>query len=268
MCTLALYFQEFQDYPIIVAANRDEFFTRPSAEPQVLVDKPLAFGGKDLLAGGTWLGVNEHGLLAGILNRRADSEAQTPLRSRGLLCLEILKAKTPSEACAFLKQEKGLAYRPFNLLFGNAQEAYVAHNIGEKIEFIRLQKGLHVISNTSIYDSTAAKTSQAHTLFSDAAKQVQQGLKQSFFKRWFGGGLPVWDQPTFVRLFKGILSNHTSRSGSKDPRDAICVHTGNYGTVSSTVIFYMLGEKRFFFFHASAPPCRSEYQSYLSVEVS
>ena len=266
MCTLALYFQEFQDYPLIVAANRDEYFTRPSADPQVLIESPLTFGGKDLLAGGTWLGVNQHGLLAGILNRRANAEEQGDLRSRGLLCLDILKAKTPAEVCALLKREQGSAYRPFNLLFANGKEAYVAHNMREKIESIRLEKGLHVISNTSIYDSGSAKTNHAHTLFSDAAKQVQQGLKRSLFKRWFGGGLPVWDQPVFVRLFKGILSDHMLRGDSKDPRDAICVHTSHYGTVSSSIIFYIHSEKRFFFHHASAPPCRSEYQNYLSVE--
>jgi len=267
MCTLALYFQEFQDYPLIVAANRDEYFTRPSGDPQVLIEKPLAFGGKDLLAGGTWLGVNEHGLLAGILNRRVDDEDHGAPRSRGLLCLDILNAKTPAEACAFLKQEQSASYRPFNLLFANAQEAYIAHNMKEKIELVRLRKGIHVISNTSIYDSASPKTNHAHTLFSDAAREVQQSLKQSFFKRWFGGGLPIWDQPAFIRLFKGILSNHAS-GNSKDPRGAICVHTSHYGTVSSTVIFCMHSQKRFFFHHAPASPCRGEYQSYLSVEIS
>ena len=268
MCILALYFQEFKDYPLIVAANRDEFLTRPSASPQVLVRSPWVFGGKDLLAGGTWLGVNEHGLLVGILNRRSQ-EGRDPsaTRSRGLLCMDILGAKDPAEACAFLRREKGPNYQPFNLLFADANEACVAHNMREQIECKKLEKGLHVIGNTSIYDSAAAKTNHAHTLFSDAEKRVQQSLNQSFLKRWSGAGSPAWDQPSFVRLFKGILSNHALRQGSKDPRDAICVHSGNYGTVSSTVIFYMQSEKRFFYHHASAPPCRSEYENYLSVGV-
>ncbi len=268
MCTLALYFQEFQDYPLIVAANRDEFVTRPSVSPQILVERPLIFGGKDLLAGGTWLGVNEHGLLAGIVNRRSGGDKDlSAARSRGLICLDILKLKEPAQACAFLRQEKASHYQPFNLLFANDQEAYIAYNAAEKIEHVKLGKGLHVIGNTSIYDAGSAKTSHAHTLFSDAAKQIQQGMNRSFFKRWFGGGLPVWDQPSFIRLFQGILSNHASRQGSKDPKDAICVHAGNYGTVSSTVIFYMHSEKRFFYHHAPAAPCRSSYENYLSIEV-
>jgi len=267
MCTLALYFQEFKDYPLIVAANRDEFLTRPSASPQVLVESPLVFGGKDLLAGGTWLGVNEHGLLAGITNRRSSADEDHPAaRSRGLLCLDILKTKGPAEACALLEREPGSTYQPFNLLFANANEAYVAHNMRDKIEYKRLPKGLHVISNTSLYDAGAVKSNHAHTLFGDAAKQIQKGMERSFFQRWFGGGLPVWDQPSSLRLFRGILGNHALRAGSKDPKDAICVHSGNYGTVSSTVIFYMLSEKRFFYHHAPSAPCRSEYENYLSVE--
>jgi hypothetical protein len=269
MCTLALYFQEFKDYPMIVAANRDEFMTRPSASPQVLIESPLIFGGKDLLAGGTWLGVNERGLLAGIVNRRSAAEKEHPeLRSRGLLCLDVLKAKSPAEARALLTREKGSNYQPFNLLFANADEAYVAHNEKDQIECAKLPKGLHVIGNTSIYDSGAAKTTHAHTLFSDAAQQIQKGMEKSFFKRWFGGGLPVWDQPAFLKLFKGILSNHMLRAGSKDPKGAICVHAGNYGTVSSSVIFYMLSEKRFFYHQTLSAPCRSEYETYLSIEVA
>ena len=268
MCILALYFQEFQDYPLIVAANRDEFLTRPSASPQVLVESPLVFGGKDLLAGGTWLGVNERGLLAGILNRRsAEGKNPSATRSRGLLCLDILNTRSPAEARVLLGREKGSDYQPFNLLLANANEAYIAHNNRDKIDCVKLEKGLHVVGNTSIYDSGSSKTNHAHTLFSDAEKRVQQSLNRSFFKRWFGGGLPVWDQPSFIHLYKGILGNHMPRQGSKDPKDAICVHAGNYGTVSSTVIFYMQSEKRFFYHHASAPPCRSEYENYLSLEV-
>lgn len=269
MCTLALYFQEFKDYPLIVAANRDEYLTRPSASPQLLVEHPLIFGGKDLLAGGTWLGVNERGLLAGITNRRSDGQKDSSAaRSRGLLCLDILKTKDPAEACALLRGEKGADYQPFNLVVANAQEGYVAHNVGEKIEWLKLGKGLHVVSNTSIYDEKAAKANHAYTLFSDAAKQVQQSTNRSFFQRWFAGGMPAWDQPSFIRLFQKILSNHALRPGSRDPKDAICVHAGNYGTVSSTVIFYMQSEKRFFYHHAAAPPCRGAYESYLSIEAS
>ena len=101
MCTLALYFQCFDRYPLLVAANRDEHFDRPSAPPSLLNNRPKLIAGKDLSAGGTWLGVNEFGLMAGILNRRINNGVALPAtvaRSPGLLCLELLQL--PSVAAA------------------------------------------------------------------------------------------------------------------------------------------------------------------------
>lgn len=268
MCILALFLQEFGDYPLIVAANRDEHFTRPSAPPQVLLEHPLVFGGKDLVAGGTWLGVNEHGLLAGILNRREENKRNDIApRSRGLLCLDILKSKDPAAARRLLKQEKGSNYQPFNLLIASAEEAYVAYNIKDEIAYKRLEKGVRVLSNAAIDDSRSEKLDQAYNLFSQAAKDVKENLSQSLMKRLFARNLPVWDQPSFLRLFKGILGNHALRAGSKDPRDAICVHTKGYGTVCSSVIFYAGPDKQFHSYHASTPPCRGDYEKFLSVEV-
>jgi uncharacterized protein with NRDE domain len=70
MCTLALYFKVFTGYSVVVAANRDEHYERPSAPPSIIGGSPTIVAGRDLRAGGTWLGINEYGLLVGILNRR------------------------------------------------------------------------------------------------------------------------------------------------------------------------------------------------------
>ena len=70
MCTLAIYFRVFPDYPVVVAANRDEYLDRAALPPTSLGERPRIIGGKDLRAIGTWLGINEHGLVAGLLNRR------------------------------------------------------------------------------------------------------------------------------------------------------------------------------------------------------
>ena len=118
MCTLALYFTSFDDYPLVVAANRDEHYDRPSAPPALLNADPAILAGRDLRAGGTWLGVvNEHGLLAGILNRRADGETEPRpgTRSRGLLCLDVLALKTAADARGFVESRTD-DYQPFTLL--------------------------------------------------------------------------------------------------------------------------------------------------------
>ncbi len=250
MCTLALYFQQFSEFPLVVAANRDEHFNRPSGSPQVLADKPWVFGGKDLLAGGTWLGVNSNGMLVGILNRRSGvNQEGAGVKSRGLLCLEVLRANAPKEAVEILRREKATAYRPFNLLFANATEAVVAFNTETDIDCVTLDKGLHVLSNTSIYDPPADKADNAHGLFTEAVEQINQG-----------------DRSSFVSSFKGILSNHRAH-GTRGSKDAICVHSENYGTVSSTIIFYRDDERQFYYYHAAGPPCRSDYEQYPPVKV-
>jgi uncharacterized protein with NRDE domain len=254
MCILALYFQKLRDHSLIVAANRDELLSRPSDSPQVLADDPLIFGGKDLVAGGTWLAINKHGLLAGVLNRRSGGQKQVDTRrSRGLLCSDVLKSKDAGQACDLLKREEASSYQPFNLLFANEDAAYVAYNVEDRIECKRLEEGLHVVSNTSIYDPPSRKLDYAHSLFSDAGRRL---VREDF------------DGPSFTSLFQGILENHSLREGTSDPKEAICVHTGDYGTVSSTIISYSGTERRFTFYHASGPPCRSEYEMLLSLETS
>ena len=86
MCTLAIYFQVTTDCPVVIAANRDEFLERPAVDPTTLLEHPHVVGGKDLRAGGTWLGISEHGIVAGLLNRRAENGANprnSDLRERG-----------------------------------------------------------------------------------------------------------------------------------------------------------------------------------------
>jgi uncharacterized protein with NRDE domain len=253
MCTLALYFQEFTNYPLIVAANRDEFFTRPSAPPEIMAYNPAILAGKDLLAGGTWLGVNEYGLVAGILNRRSDAERDaSAVRSRGLLCLEVLKAKDPVHACSFLSRERGSSYRPFNLLIANAEAAYVGYNSEEKIHCSKLPKGLHVFSNTSVHESQPAKIENAHTLFERAKEQFLAGKD-----------LHYW-----IAALKQVLSDHTSGKDFTNPKDAICVHTEAYGTVSSSLIFYEASERLFHMYYAPGPPCREDYGASLSIRIN
>jgi uncharacterized protein with NRDE domain len=253
MCTLALYFQEFREYPLVLAANRDEHYSRPSASPRQLTESPVIAGGQDLLAGGTWLGVSEHGLVAGILNRRfAPDMEQRNFRSRGLLCLDILRAKSLSEACTWLNDQNGTDYRPFNLLLADSEAAYIAYNAGSRIPRRRVEKGLHVFTNTNIEDPLSQKTDLAHVLFSE----VKAGLRSK-------PSGPLW-----VDALRSPLSNHSLNENSKNPKSAICVHTQSYGTVSSAVILQSREQARFLFYHASGPPCRSSHEMALSLDVS
>lgn len=90
MCVLALFLPGAGRGPAVVAANRDEYYDRPSAPPSEV--EPGIVAGRDLRAGGTWLGVNRHGLFVALTNRRRPEKRPDSL-SRGLLALEALRCR-------------------------------------------------------------------------------------------------------------------------------------------------------------------------------
>lgn len=268
MCTLSLYFREFAGYPLVVAANRDEYYARPSAAPQILSERPLIFGGRDLQARGTWLGVNEHGLLVGILNRRLDgAKDRSDKRSRGLLCREILNALDPSQAVAILRGERACAYLPFNLLIANAENAYVGYNEADSIEVVPLDPGLHVLSNTSVFDPRSEKMDAAYGLFLAAAERAREDPDLFFRERPSPNRPPAEEKPSYVTTFGQALASHRLHGAGGDPRGAICVHADHYGTVSSSIIVLAGAEKRFDYYHAPGAPCRSSFGKCASLDV-
>lgn len=251
MCTLALYFREFRGYPLVIAANRDEQFSRPASAPAVWPGAPKILAGKDLAAGGTWLGVNARGVAAGIVNRRVNpAETSAPPRSRGLLCLDMLQTGNAGEARERLGREEGAKYQPFALLVADADAAFVAFNSGKEINLTELAPGLHVFSNTSFTGQGRGKLDYARGLFASAGGALRDKLDGAAAKL-----------DAAVATLKAVLGDHAPADHSPEPRDAICVHTPGaaYGTVSSSIIFASRAEKKFYFYHAGGAPCRSGY---------
>lgn len=268
MCTLSLYFHQFDGYPLVVAANRDEYYERPSAAPQVLSDRPLIFGGKDLQAGGTWLGINQHGLLVGILNRRFEAARdRSDKRSRGLLCLEILAARDPNQAVAILRRQRASAYLPFNLLIASAGSADVAYNEADSIEVVPLDHGLHVLSNAFVFDPRSEKTDAAYGLFLAAAAGAREDPDRFFREGAFLDSPPAEENPPCVAALGQALASHQRHEAGGDPRGAICVHADHYGTVSSSIVVLAGGERRFTYYHAQGAPCRSPFEKCISLDI-
>lgn len=102
MCTIILFYRIFAAYPLVIASNRDEVYGRKSVPPRRLSRNPVILGGQDLEAGGTWMGVNEKGLWAGMANRRSPLPNDTKRRSRGMLCMDLLRNPACEEAVSLL----------------------------------------------------------------------------------------------------------------------------------------------------------------------
>jgi hypothetical protein len=125
MCTLVILRRSDHPWPIILGANRDEMVARPWRKPdRHWPDRAETVGGLDVLAGGSWLAVNEHGVVAGILNRTGSLGPQAGRRSRGELVLEALDhadAATAADALAALEPR---SYRSFNLIIADNRDAF------------------------------------------------------------------------------------------------------------------------------------------------
>ncbi|HEX7232438.1 MAG TPA: NRDE family protein, partial [Candidatus Binatia bacterium] len=224
MCTLAVYFRAFDDFPLIIAANRDEHYDRPSAPPSVLDTTPKIISGRDLRAGGTWLGFNERGLVVAILNRHSnDGPPLLPSgRSRGALCMDLLMQNSVSDAAAFLKEHR-IHYNPFTLLFADPIAAYVAHNEGQAILTQKLGTGLHVFSSAADFELHSSKARRAEALFAELKDRTPMLGR---------------DLSASIRALQAVLADHSLPPDSTNPGDAICVHREISGTVSSSILFF------------------------------
>ena len=107
MCVLVVALREHPDYDLVVAANRDEFHDRPTADAAPWVDQPTLLAGRDLEAGGTWLGVDQGGRFAAVTNVRSAYPTSGP-RSRGLLVKDYL-AQPARQAADYVAALHGTA---------------------------------------------------------------------------------------------------------------------------------------------------------------
>lgn len=244
MCTLAIYFQSNPDYPIVVAANRDEFYDRAALPPRRLGENPWIIGGQDVVAGGTWLGVNAHAMLAGILNRRAPHPPDPTLHSRGLLCLQMLQEPTVANAAAGVSTSPGHLYNPFNLLIASPTAACVVGNITGHMVVTALQPGLHLLTNLELNDPECPRIAKSYALFDAVGQHLEEG-----------------DLDALLAALRTILSDHSTPLDPRSERlpNNLCVHTDRYGTRSSTVLIYVQRERRFRMWHADGAPCQTAF---------
>lgn len=139
MCSVIILYRPGHDWPLLWASNRDEMADRPWSPPaRHWPDRPDVVAGRDELAGGTWLGVNDAGVVAGVLNRRNTLGPQPGKRSRGELVLDALDFPDASDAIDMLVQLDAHAFRPFNMVVADNRDAFWLRNMGQKVEAEKL----------------------------------------------------------------------------------------------------------------------------------
>ncbi|MDX1569156.1 MAG: NRDE family protein [Xanthomonadales bacterium] len=143
MCLITFAYRSHPDWDLVVLANRDEFHARPSRPCQWWSTRPV-LAGKDLQAGGTWLGVARNGRFAAVTNYREVPPAQGE-RSRGELPLDFLTGDRTAEAHAEWLLPSGRHYGGFNLLLFDGERCVLVSN--RLAEFVSLEPGVHAISN-------------------------------------------------------------------------------------------------------------------------
>ncbi len=150
MCLILFAYESHPKYKLVVAANRDEFYSRPTSPADFWQDKPEILAGRDLREGGTWMGITTNGRFAALTNYRDPSRNKKTAPSRGHLVQRFLDSTmTPS---AYIDQipDAGKEYNGFNLLIGEHDSLYYYSN---REQILRpVSPGIHGLSNALLND--------------------------------------------------------------------------------------------------------------------
>lgn len=153
MCSIVVLRRPDHRWPILIGANRDEMAGRPWRPPgRHWEDRDNVVGGLDELAGGSWLGLNDEGVVAAILNRTGTLGPQQGKRSRGELVLEALDHADAVDAADALIHLDAAAYRPFNMIIADNRDAFWLRADGENFRAIPLAEGMTMLTASEAND--------------------------------------------------------------------------------------------------------------------
>jgi len=178
MCLILLAVDAHPHYPLVLAANRDEFFARPSAPAAPWPGAEHVIGGRDLEKGGSWLALARGGRLAAVTNYRDGSRQNTGSRSRGLLVSDfVLSRERPRE---FLQDLRGGAdlYDGFNLIVADRGQVWHFNNISGQIA--QVAPGVHGLSN-HLLDTPWPKVANGKTALAAALSAPREDLAARLF---------------------------------------------------------------------------------------
>jgi uncharacterized protein with NRDE domain len=231
MCLLIAMSGVVVDAPLIVAANRDERLDRPAIPMTVLRDQgPRILGGRDELAGGTWLAVNEYGVVAGLTNQPSANGRDPSKRSRGELPLAFARYATAADAVAAVPKTLNAAdYNPCWMLVGDRSTLFFIGIAGHgEPEVEQLDPGLYVLENAPLRPKSEKAEFVTELVSSALSMQTDHGAAGT------------------VAALETVLGNHqpaipqprTDAAGRVWPPEvtAACVHAEGYGTRSAMIV--------------------------------
>ncbi|MEA1952753.1 MAG: NRDE family protein [Planctomycetota bacterium] len=233
MCILAIQYKTVRGAPILVAHNREEYFDRPTQGPKIQSGKPRAICGIDRKAGGTWFGVNQHGLFVTVANRPKATPPLEP-RSRGILCRELLTQTNAQDATDYAAAElRTGAYAGANFICADADYGYVVYG-GNHVAAVELTPGLHIMTNGNIDD--------------------RMDDRQEFVRR----------QLTLQKIdssvaFLAVASRAFARKPDSQGRHGVVMTGGDFGTVSSTLLSLPARIQNAVYQYAAGPPSDTTY---------
>jgi uncharacterized protein with NRDE domain len=232
MCLLALLFRVVDDAPLVIGANREEAYARGGEPPQLLGGAARAVGGRDPEAGGTWLGVNAHGLVVAVTNRRGTRAPAQP-RSRGLLVRDLLDCPSAATAVEQATRELSLdRYSACNLVCADA-ERLVVLMAGDLLRVAMLPPGIHVLANRDVNDA---------------------GDERVLYARWW------LHQPAYANADDCLEALRQLCSLGSNGQPPICLRGADRGTVSSSLLALRSPPAPSTYLHAQGPPGEVSYE--------
>ena len=217
MCTVVILRRPEARWPVLIAANRDEMIDRPWRAPgRHWPDRPEVVAGLDESAGGSWLGINDWGVAAAVLNRTGSLGPAPGRRSRGELVLEALDHADAVEAATALSHLDPAAYRTFNLIVADERDGFwLRHAGGRRIEVRPLKEELSLIAAGDLDDLGTRRLA----------------LAKPAFRAW-----PVPDPDRGDWTGWQELLGSTRAPPGEPATAAMRFRTDGYGTVSSALI--------------------------------
>ncbi len=215
MCTLFIHRSKNSDWPILIANNRDEYLSRKFKSPGYHWNNSI-FAGKDMSEGGSWLGLNENGLCAAILNRASNNLKNKNLNSRGKIIIDILKKSDAKSALKYIELYFKKNTRFFNLFISDYKNAFwIKYDQNEFKSFV-VPYGFSIIDNYDLNDNKSPKQKLYKDIF---LKKKLPNPSINYFESW----------QELLFLEEKYNNVNLSSVFVKDKNN-------NYGTVCSSII--------------------------------